>query len=300
MNKNTLEQFILQNREKLDVAVPQEKVWLDIEQALNTAAKPQTLEAFVAKNQAAFDFAEPSNSLWTNINRQLSGDKDCETVEAFIAVNRESFNTAIPANDIWTNIEKSLNSQQKADTLDTFIKSNREAFDEATPSARIWSSVDKTLHPQVKLKSAKVVGIWRVLSIAASVLLLLTVGAGVGIYFTKSQAQANVVASLEDISPEYAEMVRYYNAEINDKVKQVSLQSDDKSVFQDLKNVDKIMAELEAELQKAPRGAEEQIVANLIKSYQIKVDILERVLERIQSKPGNSKQQKLKDDEVNI
>ncbi len=43
------------------------------------------------------------------------------------------------------------------------------------------------------------------------------------------------------------------------------------------------MEELRLELEVAPRGAEEQIVTNLIRSYQIKVKILERVLERIGS-----------------
>ena len=43
------------------------------------------------------------------------------------------------------------------------------------------------------------------------------------------------------------------------------------------------MDELRLELEVAPRGAEEQIVTNLIRSYQIKVKILERVLERIGS-----------------
>lgn len=297
MKNINLERFILENREQFDTATPRENLWTAIDQALST---PQDLEQFFVSNREAFDFAEPSNSLWTKINKHLGKADDCETVEAFISVRREAFNTAVPSDKIWMGIEKALHQRQQATSLETFIISNRAAFDEATPSASIWSAVDKTLRPQEKQQTVRIVNIRRILSIAASVLLLLTVGAAAGVYFTKSQANTNSVASLAAISPEYAEMVRYYDAQINQKAKQVSLESNDKSVLEDLKMVDKAMAELEAELQKAPKGAEEQIVANLVKSYQIKLEILERVLERIQSKQENSTKQNKKDDEVNI
>lgn len=220
-----------------------------------------------------------------------------KNLERFILENREQFDTATPRESTWNAIEQALHTPQR---LEQFFATNREAFDEANPSFRVWSSIDKTLHPQQQPRTGNVVSIRRILSVAALVLLLLTVGAMAGIYFTQSQAQTNEVASLADISPEYAEMVRYYDAQINEKAKQVSLESKDKSILEDLKAVDKAMAELEAELQKAPKGAEEQIVANLVKSYQIKLDILERVLERIQSKQDNSKKQNKKDDEVSI
>ncbi|MFN7116388.1 MAG: hypothetical protein ACK4TA_06275, partial [Saprospiraceae bacterium] len=120
-------------------------------------------------------------------------------------------------------------------------------------------------------------------------------------YYMKNQVQeAATVASLEEISPEYAEMVRYYDSQIKEKARQVSLQTNDKTVLEDLKAVDKAMAELEKELARAPKGAEEQIVANLIKSYQIKLNLLERVLERIQSAKKDSTKQNQEDDEVSI
>lgn len=297
MNRNSLERFILENREQFDTVTPREGIWTAIDQTLDA---PQNLEQFFVGNREAFDLAEPSNSLWAKIDGHLSKAADCETVEAFISVRREAFNTAVPSDKIWTGIEKALNQRQQATSFETFITNNRAAFDEATPSASIWTAVDKVLRPQEKPQTVRIVNIRRILSIAASVLLLLTVGAAAGVYFTKSQANTNSVASLADISPEYAEMVRYYDEQINQKAKQVSLESNDKSVLEDLKMVDKAMAELEAELQKAPKGAEEQIVANLVKSYQIKLEILERVLERIQSKQENSTKQNKKDDEVNI
>jgi hypothetical protein len=301
MNRNSLERFILENREQFNLAEPRAGIWSNIDRALDAPVKPQTLEQFFATNRSAFDLAEPSTSLWTKIDQNLGKEEDCHTVEAFIAVRREAFNTAEPSDRNWMAIEKALNQNQPKQSLSTFIQSNRDAFDEATPSFRVWSGIDQALHPQEKKRLASVGNIRRVLSVAASVLLLLAVGAASGIYYMKTQVnKAAMVASLEDISPEYGEMVRYYNEQISEKTRQVSLQSNDKTVLEDLKAVDKAMAEMEAELQKAPKGAEEQIVANLIKSYQIKLNILERVLERIQSAKKDSTKQNLEDDEVSI
>jgi len=301
MNRDRLERFILENREQFDSAQPRESMWSGIDKMLDAARKPQPLEQFLAMNRQAFDLAEPSNSLWTKIDAQLGHNKDCEDIEGFIATRRETFNTAEPNERLWAGIEKALNQRQQGATLEHFIQNNREAFDDSTPSFRVWNEIDKALHPQQKQRALSVVTIRRVLSVAASVLLLLAVGAASGIYYMKNQVeQAATVASLEEISPEYAEMVRYYDAQIKEKAQQVSLQTSDKTVFEDLKAVDKAMAELENELARVPKGAEEEIVANLIKSYQIKLNLLERVLERIQSAKKDSTKQNQEDDEVSI
>ena len=261
MQRNRLEQFILENRSAFDTATPGNHLWDAIEQALDANAKQGDLEQFILRNRAAFDAAEPGEHGWTAI-------------------------------------EQALNAPQQQDVLEQFVVTNREAFDTEIPSFRVWTEIDKTLHPQEKQRTLKVAPIWRVISIAASVLLLLTVGAVTGIYFTKTQAaKAQTVASLSEISPEYAEMVRYYNEQIDQKVQQVSMQTDDESVLKDLEAIDQTMRDLEAELQKAPKGAEEQIVSNLIRSYQIKVEILERVLNRIQQSKENLNSE---DDEISI
>lgn len=261
MQRNRLEQFILENRSAFDTVTPGNHLWGAIEQALDANAKQGDLEQFILQNRAAFDASEPGARSWTAI-------------------------------------EQALNATQKHDELEQFVSTHREAFDTAMPRFRVWAEVDKALHPQEKQRTLKVAPIWRVISIAASVLLLLVAGAMVGIYITKTQAaDTQRVASLEELSPEYAEMVRYYNEQIDQKVRQVSMQSDDESVLKDLEAIDQTMKDLEAELQKAPKGAEEQIVSNLIRSYQIKVEILERVLNRIQQSKENLNSE---DDEISI
>jgi hypothetical protein len=58
------------------------------------------------------------------------------------------------------------------------------------------------------------------------------------------------------------------------------------------------MLELREELLNAPEGKEEEIINNLIKTYQTKVSILERVLERVQS--TNHKKVNHNENEISI
>lgn len=256
------------------------------------------LEQFINDNRAEFDTATPNHRIWTNIEQALDEGGREERLESFVHQHRDSFDLATPNADIWAVIEQTLNSTSKVDEIEQFFAKNRQAFDTAVPSFRVWSEIDKTLHPQAKQQNLKVTPIWRVMRVAASVLILLSAGAMAGIYFTKTQTTENQnIVSLADVSPEYAEMVRYYNQQIDEKVRLVSSQSQDKSVLKDLEAIDRTMKELEAELQRAPKGAEEQIISNLIKTYQTKVEILERVLNYIQQSKENLNSE---DDEINI
>ncbi len=256
------------------------------------------LEQFIFNHKDAFDTATPGDHVWTTIAQTLDAGQRTDGLEAFIQRHREDFDTAMPKRNLWTGIEQGIDIPQQPNTLERFVAENREAFDTATPSFRVWSEIDKVLHRQQTQRKLSVAPIWRVVRVAASVLILLSVGAMAGIYFTQSKVAATqTIASLSDISPEYAEMVQYYNEQIDEKVRQVSMETNDKSVLSDLEAIDKTMKELEAELQKAPKGAEEQIISNLIRSYQIKVEILERVLNRIQQSKENSNSE---DDEISI
>ena len=51
----------------------------------------------------------------------------------------------------------------------------------------------------------------------------------------------------------------------------------------DFQELDAIYEELKQELEKAPAGNEEQVIQAMINNYQTKIEILERVLEKVQS-----------------
>lgn len=163
------------------------------------------------------------------------------------------------------------------DPLETFITSNREAFDDGIPALKVWADIDRRLEAPVIRRRRR----WQHLRIAAAVAVLLTLGGVAGSYLTQSQAN-NPVAVLNEVAPEYSEMAKYYQEEIDRQVQLVSNSDQaDPDVFQDLEQIDATMNELQQELLNAPRGTEQEIVENLIRSYQAKLAILQRVLDRI-------------------
>lgn len=179
------------------------------------------------------------------------------------------------------------------DRLEQFIKDNREDFDRELPGLNVWAQIDRTLG-QERQHTAKRIRLWKSLRMAAAVLALLVFGGLIGSYITQFQMSA-APDSLAQVSPEYAELEDYYQQEIQDKYQQLVSYDQEEVVKPDLEQLDTIMEELRQELVTAPQGSEEQIIENLIQSYQTKIDILSRVLERIQM--SNPKTIKTDDDE---
>ena len=165
----------------------------------------------------------------------------------------------------------------KNDNLERFIRDHREEFDDAIPSLSVWAGIDRSLDRKQGLRYRL-----HLLKVAASVTLLLVAGAMIGSYLTAWQAGLSASAKIEDIAPEFVEMERYYQQQISEKVQTLAAYSEEPSVMRDLDQVDLVVEELKSELKNAPEGSEEQIIANLILSYQAKLEILERVLNRVQ------------------
>lgn len=180
------------------------------------------------------------------------------------------------------------------DNLEKFIQENRQEFDREIPSLKVWAAIDKELNTDSKAEpTGKTRRMWRYAWIAASVAFLLTSGAFIGMQMAgNSQSE---IASLSDVSSEYAEMEVYYQSQIQEKVAQLA-RYDDQTVTKDLEQVDEFMKELQEELKESPKGNEEKIINAMIDNYQTKINILERVLERIQS--SNRKNLKSEEDET--
>jgi hypothetical protein len=164
------------------------------------------------------------------------------------------------------------------DNLEQFILDHRESFDDAIPGLDAWGGVSNELD-RVKRRKLQM---WRVMGVAASVLVLLVSGALIGRAYTQHQYAANPI---EQVAPEYAKLEKQYKQEIDQKYNKLVSYRQAQVVEPDLKALDEVMNELKQELQLAPQGKELEIVERLLKSYQAKVEILERVLDRVQ--PGD-------------
>ncbi len=170
------------------------------------------------------------------------------------------------------------------DNLERFILENRESFDNEVPGLRVWAGIDKHLEHR---PSPRIVWMKR-LRIAASVALLLMAGGAAGAYL--AGPSSSKVKSLADISPEHAEMERYFNTQIQDKMALLASYEQNAYVKEDIRELEALYEQMKLELSNAPEGAQEKIIQAMINNYQTKIDILERVLEKVQTTiPSNSK-----------
>lgn len=163
------------------------------------------------------------------------------------------------------------------DNLEQFIQANRDAFDDARPSLKVWADIDRALEH----KKPQSFHLRRILQSAAAVLLLLLAGALIGHQLSRGPQETTTAETLARISPELAELEAHYNQQIEQKIARLANYPQKETVKADLAQIDETMDELRNEIVKAPAGMEEEIVRNLLRSYQLKVQILERVLERI-------------------
>lgn len=165
------------------------------------------------------------------------------------------------------------------DRLEKYIKENRAAFDSKEPPAGLWDKLDSAL-PEEPVVRNKTIRLWRGFRVAASVLLLITVGALLGSYITSRNLEAQNIAS--KLPADFKELEQYYEAEVDSKMKQLtSVNADNDQVELDLEQLDAALKELKEDIRSAPRGSEEQIIDAMILNYKTKIDMLETIMTHI-------------------
>jgi hypothetical protein len=170
------------------------------------------------------------------------------------------------------------------DNLEKFILENRAAFDTAAPNLKVWAEIDRRMEHGPLVRRITWI---KKLRVAAAAVVLLTAGGMIGYRLSSS---ATEVKSLADVSPEHAEMERYFASQVDEKLTQLAAYRQDGYVRADLQQLDTMYEELKLELQQAPPGADEKVIQAMIENYQTKIDILEQVLEKVQTtNPTNLK-----------
>jgi len=178
----------------------------------------------------------------------------------------------------------------KKDDLEQFVEKNRNDFDsEAVPMGN-WEAICEKLSEKEQ-KNPPLLVIrnqnWkRYFGIAASVILLISVGAFGGIYYSRTNQMENEIAS--KINPEYNDTENFYIRKVSYKLNELSKFQQNNEVKNDLDQIDLFIQELKKELLVAPKNSKEQIVKNMIANYQIKLDILDKVLQHVQNNQQDS------------
>ena len=166
------------------------------------------------------------------------------------------------------------------DHLEKFILENRELFDDSTHHPDLWHRI----RPQLPVKRKPLVFILNTKSAVAAGVLFLLVGALAGRMLTK-KSMTRQLAILEQTDPDFIDTERYYQGQIRQKTAQLaSFPAGDPVIF-DLRQLDKAIEDLKVEILSAPKGKEEELIANLIQAYQMKIEILELVLQKLNDVP---------------
>lgn len=177
------------------------------------------------------------------------------------------------------------------DNLEKFIASNRAEFDSEMPTGKIWRGVEAHLNKNDNLllshkslpKSSKLKakGIKLFMRIAAAVALLI-VGTFIGICIQK---KLDVRASDESGTPlasDLKEAEKFYDTRIKSDMIRLAAFKADSTIYFDLRQIDAVQEELRHELQQAPLSSQTEIIQRMIQNYQIKADILEKVLQHVE------------------
>ncbi|MCT4580203.1 MAG: hypothetical protein N4A35_02210 [Flavobacteriales bacterium] len=176
---------------------------------------------------------------------------------------------------------------KEKDQLKEFIEANREAFDTATPPSIDFSNLADEKPIIETSKPIKRMNWGFIMNIAATALILIGLGTmtyhlvkpnnNTALPMVEKQATNNNVAfSFSLVSQEMAEVESYYIQQVNHKQQQVSQLGYSDEIKEELILLDEEFNALKKEL---GNGVDDQlIVEEMIMNYQLKLDLLETVL----------------------
>lgn len=206
-------------------------------------------------------------------------------LENYVNDRRRDFDAEPPAG-LWSRISNELESTSdkgtdvEEDELEFFVRNNRHAFDQSTPSIKVWRRISGQLPGRVvKMIPKSRLFKYRVAAAAAVLLLATTlfIGRELGLQ-TAAQQQ---LAAIEAVAPDFIEMENYYQTEIQSTYHTVSQVNNDPVLKADLASIDEAMIELREELLNVPREERAAVIAKLIESYRIKLEILQNILDKL-------------------
>lgn len=169
------------------------------------------------------------------------------------------------------------------DNFEKFISNNRSEFDSEIPSEKVWVGLEKTLnkkHPRRILLGDLAI------KIAAAVALLI-LGTGIGISIQKNYGVRPADDMSTPLASDLKEAEKFYDTRIKSDMIQLAAYKTDSTVYFDLRQIDAVQEELRQELQQAPLSSQTDIIQKMIQNYQIKADILERVLKQMGKNPDH-------------
>ena len=159
------------------------------------------------------------------------------------------------------------------DNLKDVVDKQREMFDVyQTDYDALWPDVEKGINK--RKRTAELMWVWR--SAAAVVF-------GFGLAYVLNFVNQPAINSDElayQISPEWAETEEFYKVKISEKMDAITSRAElDPVIMEDIALLDQAYKELKTDL--ADGADNEEVINAMISNYQIKLEILERILMEI-------------------
>ncbi len=190
---------------------------------------------------------------------------------------------------------KNIWIMRRWDKLEHFVRQHRQAFDRAAPPPYLWESIATALDKKAQGRAIVRLS-WRSVAAAIGILLLGGLAGVLGEHFVVHQPRSVV----RTIMPEFDELQQYYLRAIKYRLSLIDDASLRQEIDNDLAQFDKIQEELYMVLREAPPGEYAAIVEAMIASYQIRLEILERVLARLRRSDLTHGKGKIYEDETEI
>ena len=174
------------------------------------------------------------------------------------------------------------------DALENFIAKERELFDFKIPNEIIWNDIVNQINP----KSLTIV--WYKTSffrgIAAGFILLI-MGGYIGFQIGNKNETPLWSIGLE--TKPFLDFEIVSQKSIQKKLYQLKELNAEKSIYADLHQIDKSMEELKSELKNIPMGQEKIILEQLKLGYQTKIEILDKILQRLEPKTQSQNEKEI-------
>jgi len=253
------------------------------------------LEKFILDNKAAFDQAQAPVEAWDKINASLDAtESEMDDLESFVKENRSAFDINKTPEHLWSSIQNSMENEEQ-DSLEVFVTNNKDGFNTAQVNPIVWNEIEKVFEGD-KRKQRRAY-IFKISRFAAAACFLLIAGAFIGgqYFYNGNEGDANGISSQ---IPQYDEMNHYYQGKIDNKLTQLAgYNINDEEVNHDLKKLDDVFEELKVELLSSEHENNEALINAMLKNYETKISILEKVLEKVQS---SQRSKNLKDETIKI
>ena len=162
----------------------------------------------------------------------------------------------------------------KKSSLEDFIREHRAEFDDLKAPSSVWRRIDQ--------RNPRVHHLWKWSAVAASALLLVSLGYIFGTQYNRTPDIAGW--------KEYQETEKYYESRIQTKMDKIKTLEVSDEVMADIQVLDEVYEQLRSQLLEDPNANTQVLLSAMIRHQQQKLEIMEKILNRVDKYKPNEKE----------